>query len=167
MIELLKRFESSSPPSRPRPWPAASTSTSCRPTSRSLEEDARRLSASLPSEETPGDRIRVHVGDGDRQYLTGLKVGGSRILFLVDASASMLGSTIVNVIRRRNLPERDKVRAAKWQQALATVDWLTTQIPRDSQFPDLHLQHRCTTGGRRTPRGSGSTVRIARSSMAR
>ena len=101
---------------------------------RSLEEDAHRLSASLPSEETPGDRVRVHVGDGDRQYLTGLKVGGSRILFLVDSSASMLGSTIVNVIRRRNLPEKDKVRAAKWRQALATVDWLTTQIPRDSRF---------------------------------
>ncbi len=47
---------------------------------RSLEEDARRLSASLPSDETPGDRVRVHVGDGDRQYLTGLKVGGRRIL---------------------------------------------------------------------------------------
>jgi hypothetical protein len=101
---------------------------------RSLEEDARRLSASLPSEETPGDRVRVHVGDGDRQYLTGLKVGGSRILFLVDSSASMLGSTIVNVIRRRNLPKEDKVRAAKWRQALATMDWLTTQIPRDSRF---------------------------------
>lgn len=101
---------------------------------RSLEEDARRLSASLPSEETPGDRVRSHVGDGDRQYLTGLKVGGRRILILVDSSASMLGSTIVNIIRRRNLPDRDKVRAAKWQQALATVDWLTTQIPRDSKF---------------------------------
>jgi hypothetical protein len=101
---------------------------------RSLEEDARRLSASLPSDETPGDRVRVHIGDGDRQYLTGLKVGGDRILFLVDSSASMLGSTIVNVIRRRNLPDKDKVRAAKWRQTLATVDWLTTQIPRDSKF---------------------------------
>ena len=101
---------------------------------RSLEEDARRLSASLPSDETPGDRVRSHVGDGDRQYLTGLKVGGRHILILVDSSASMLGSTIVNIIRRRNLPDRDKVRAAKWRQTLATVDWLATQIPRDSQF---------------------------------
>ncbi|MCP4897169.1 MAG: VWA domain-containing protein [bacterium] len=101
---------------------------------RSLEEDARRLSASLPSQETPGDRVRSYIGDGDRQYLTGLKVGGKRILFLVDASASMLGSTLVNVIRRRNLPDSEKVRAAKWQQNLATVDWLTTQIPRDSRF---------------------------------
>ena len=101
---------------------------------RSLEEDAKRLSASLPSEETPGDRVRLHVGDGNRQYLTGLKVGGDRILFMVDASASMLDSTIVNIIRRRNLPDSQKLQAAKWQQTLATVDWLTTQIPRDSRF---------------------------------
>ena len=100
----------------------------------SLEEDAQRLAAEAPSEETPGDRVRSHVGDGARQYLTGLKVGGRRILFLVDTSASMLGSTIVNVVRRRNLPEEDRVRAAKWRQALATMDWLTTQIPRDGRF---------------------------------
>jgi len=101
---------------------------------RSLEEDVKRLSANALSEETPGDRVRTFVGDGDRQYLTGLKVGGSRILFLVDASASMLGDTIVNIVRRRNLPDDVKIRADKWQQALATVDWLTTQIPRDSSF---------------------------------
>jgi hypothetical protein len=101
---------------------------------KSLEEDAQRLSASLPSEEMPGDRTRAFVGDGDRQYLTGLKVGGKRIFILVDASASMLGDTLVNIIRRRNLPDEVKIRADKWRQAVATVDWLTTQIPRDSQF---------------------------------
>jgi hypothetical protein len=101
---------------------------------RSLEEDAKRLSAATPSDETPGDRLRVHVGDGDRQYLTGLKVGGERILFLVDASASMLADDVVNVIRRRNLPDGEKIRADKWQQAISTVDWLSTQIPRTSRF---------------------------------
>jgi len=101
---------------------------------KSLEEDAKRLSAATPSDETPGDKLRIHVGDGDRQYLTGLKVGGERILFLVDASASMLGDDVVNVIRRRNLPDTDKIRAEKWQQAIATVDWLSTQIPRTSKF---------------------------------
>lgn len=101
---------------------------------RTLEEAARRLSASTPSTETPGDRVRVHIGDGDRQYLTGLKVGGKRILLLVDSSASMLDDTIVNVIRRRNQPEEDRRNAEKWQQAVATVDWLTTQLPRDAKF---------------------------------
>jgi hypothetical protein len=101
---------------------------------KSLEEDVKRLSAAAPSDETPGDRLRTFVGDGDRQYLTGLKVGGRRILFLVDASASMLGDTIVNIVRRRNLPDEVKIRADKWQQALSTADWLTTQIPREAHF---------------------------------
>jgi hypothetical protein len=101
---------------------------------RSLEEGAKRLSGGPPADETPGDRLRAFVGDGDRQYLTGLKVGGRRILVLVDASASMLGETIVNIIRRRNMPDHEKIRAAKWQQAVATVDWLTTQFPRTSEF---------------------------------
>lgn len=102
---------------------------------RTMEEDAKRLAAAAPpSDETPGDRTRQHIGDGDRQYLTGLKVGGRRILFLIDASASMLDDTIVNIIRRRNLPDEQKLRAEKWQQALATADWLLTQIPRDSSY---------------------------------
>jgi hypothetical protein len=101
---------------------------------KSLEEDVKRLSAAVPSDETPGDKLRTFVGDGDRQYLTGIKVGGRRVLFLVDASASMLGETIVNIIRRRNLPDGVKIQADKWQQAVKTVDWLTTQIPRDASF---------------------------------
>ena len=82
----------------------------------------------------PGDKVRSFVGDGDRQYLTGLKVGGKRILFLVDGSASMLADTIVNAVRRRLLPEADRMRADKWRKAVRAVDWLTTQIPRDAQF---------------------------------
>ena len=101
---------------------------------KTLESAAQRLSASVQSDETPGDRLRAFVGDGDRQYLTGLKVGGDRIAILVDVSASMLDETIVNVIRRRNLPADVRVQADKWRQAVATVDWLTTQLPRSSRF---------------------------------
>jgi hypothetical protein len=46
----------------------------------------------------------------------------------------MLDDTIVNIIRRRNLPDEVKIRAEKWQRAVRTVDWLATQIPRDSEF---------------------------------
>ena len=101
---------------------------------RSLEEDAKRLSAATPSDDAPGDRTRSRVGDGNRQYLTGLTIGGERVFILVDTSASMLGDTVVNIVRRRNLPDKDKARARKWRQAVDTVDWLTTQIPRASRF---------------------------------
>jgi hypothetical protein len=101
---------------------------------KALEEEVKRLSAQAPAEETPGDKIRSFVGDGDRQYLTGLKVGGRRILILVDTSASMLDDTVVNVVRRRNLSDQVKIRSEKWQSAVRTVDWITTQIPRDASF---------------------------------
>lgn len=101
---------------------------------RSLEAGAKRLSGGRPSQEVPGDKVRAFVGDGDRQYLTGLKLGGRRILLLVDASASMLADTVVNAVRRRLLPEADRVRADKWRRAVRAADWLTTQLPRDAQF---------------------------------
>jgi hypothetical protein len=101
---------------------------------KTLEDEVKRLSAAGPSDETPGDRLRSFVGDGDRQYLTGLKVGGRRILILVDTSASMLADDVVNAVRRRNLSDAQKLRSPKWRQAVRTVDWITTQIPRDSTF---------------------------------
>ena len=101
---------------------------------KNLEARTERLSAEVVSDETPGTELRAHVGDGDRQYLTGLKVGGARILVLLDSSASMLDETVVNVIRHRNLPDDRKRLSPKWQSAVATMRWLTTQIPRDAYF---------------------------------
>jgi hypothetical protein len=46
----------------------------------------------------------------------------------------MLDETIVGIIRRRNLSDRDKRISAKWQHAVATVDWLTAQLPLTSEF---------------------------------
>jgi hypothetical protein len=102
---------------------------------KAAEEALKRLESGRRADQyRRGDATRTFVGAGDRQYITGLKVGGRRILILVDASASMLDETIVNVIRRRNLAAAQKLKARKWRRAVATVDWLTTQIPPDSQF---------------------------------
>ena len=99
----------------------------------SLEESNKRLSAMAPTDDTPGDEVRSFVGEGDRQYLTGLRLGGSRTLILLDASASMLGTRVVNIVRRRNLKPSERVRARKWRQAVDTVDWVLTQLPRSSE----------------------------------
>jgi mRNA-degrading endonuclease RelE of RelBE toxin-antitoxin system len=101
---------------------------------KSLDEDTKRLRAESQRQEEQGRQVRQFLGEGDRQYLTGLKVGGSRILFLVDASASMLDETIVNVIRRRNMGDAEKRRSAKWRRAIATVEWLVSQLPATSSY---------------------------------
>lgn len=100
---------------------------------KSAEEGLQRLKAAAVEGEG-GTKIREFKGDGDRQYLTGVKVGGRRVLILVDASASMLGDTIVDVIIRRNLSDAQKKQSPKWQQAVKTVDWISTQLPGTSQF---------------------------------
>jgi len=100
---------------------------------KSLEEETRRLQAAAEQPQT-GMQVRTVAGDGDRQYLTGLKVGGRRNLVLLDASASMLDETLVNIIRMRNMPAERKLRSEKWQQAIGTVDWISAQLPPESQF---------------------------------
>src|SRR5512137_917873 len=99
-----------------------------------IEEDRKRLTAGTPEPGKPGNRVKGFVGTGDRQYLSGLKLGGERIVILVDASASMLDETVVNVIRLRNMPESRRLLSEKWRRTVATVDWLTTQIPARSKF---------------------------------
>ncbi len=101
---------------------------------RSLEEGTKRLSGGTPSQEVPGRSVRKFVGDGDRQYLTGLKVGGRRVLILVDASASMLAEDIVNAVRRRLFPPETRLRARKWRHAVKATDWLAAQLPRESEY---------------------------------
>ena len=102
---------------------------------KSLEEEVKRL-LSLAEEEQEGENVREFddEGQGSRQYLTGLKLDGSRTLILVDRSASMLDDTIVNIIRRRNMSETDKLRSVKWRQVVASVDWLTAQIRPGAEF---------------------------------
>jgi hypothetical protein len=98
----------------------------------SLEDELERLRAAQDS--FSGNFIRPFVGDGNRQYLTGLILGGSRILVLVDTSASMLDNTIVNIIRRRNMSDEVKINSDKWVGVRKIVDWLTTQLPPPSQY---------------------------------
>lgn len=96
-----------------------------------MQEEKNRMEAK--SGET-GQNIRSFTGEGNRQYLSGLKLGGKHILLLMDVSASMLDDSIVNVIRRRNMSDEVKRSSHKWQQSLRIADWLSTQFPPGSQF---------------------------------
>ena len=98
-----------------------------------LEEGNRRLTESA-AQAGSGTRVRSFVGVGNRQYLTGMKMGGQRVLILVDSSASMLARTYVNVVRYRAMSDDRKRSAPKWKQTVATVDWLTTQMDPGARF---------------------------------
>lgn len=96
-----------------------------------LEEQKKQLQEEARD---TGDDVRRLVGEGNREYLTGLKLGGKRILILLDVSGSMLADTIVNIIYIRNQRDGKKRNAPKWKQTLRMVDWLTARFPRDSQY---------------------------------
>ena len=81
-----------------------------------------------------GDKVRSFSGDGNRQYLTGLVLGGERVLILVDSSASMLADDVVNAVRRRNMEDSVKLQAPKWRWARRTTEWLLAQLPAYSRF---------------------------------
>lgn len=101
-----------------------------------LESEAKQLKAKIQTE-SEGDRARAFVGEGDRQYLTGLRAGGTHILVLLDASASMLDETLVNILRRRLLPPEARREAPKWQRAVRVVEWIFANLPAESHVQVL------------------------------
>jgi hypothetical protein len=46
----------------------------------------------------------------------------------------MMDESVVNVIRLRNMLESRRMAAAKWRRTVATVDWLTAQLPAKAKF---------------------------------
>ncbi len=105
----------------------------------SLKEQIAALELELETlreqgEINAGNNIRQFIGEGNRQYLTGLLMGGNRILILVDKSGSMLDETLVNIIRRRNMSQETQRNAEKWVHVKDTVDWLTAQLPPPSRY---------------------------------
>jgi hypothetical protein len=104
-----------------------------------LSADLKQLDSEqqqLPAAPAPdaGEKVLQFKGEGDRQYLTGLRMGGRRILILVDVSASMLDETIINVVRRRNMDDAQKRSAPKWRRTLLTTQWLVSNLPATAQF---------------------------------
>ena len=107
------------------------------------EEELERLKANQDAND--GSRVLAIEGEGNRQYLTGLRVGGEYLVIAVDMSASMLDDTIINVLRRRNMSDERKRKAAKWQRAVRTVDWLAAQLPLDAKFQVLAFNTEVTS----------------------
>ena len=100
----------------------------------SLDQGMRRLEGGTVNPGPRGEKLAAFRGSGDRMYFNGLSVSGDRIAILVDASASMLDETIVNVLRIRNLPAEQQKSTPKWRRTVDTVRWITAQVPLDAKF---------------------------------
>ena len=98
---------------------------------RKLETEKKQLLSELNEH---SQQVRRYIGEGDREYLTGIRTGGHRTLILLDVSASMLDETIVNVLRKRNMDVATKRRSEKWRQAIDTVDWISARLVPGSEY---------------------------------
>ena len=98
-----------------------------------LQTQKEALENTIPA----GNKAYEFTGEGERQYLTGLKVAGDNVLVLVDSSASMLDEKIVNIIRRRNMSDEAKLQSPKWQRTQAIAQWILANLPISSDFQVL------------------------------
>lgn len=102
--------------------------------SAALEQAVTVMRAKAVGEWDGGRRPVAFSGDGQRQYLTGLKLGGERTLILLDASASMLDETVVNVVRWKLMDPALRRTAPKWQRTVRTLHWLAANLRPGKQF---------------------------------
>lgn len=74
---------------------------------------------------------------GREGSLIGLKIMPSHVVILLDRSASMLSSTLVEIIRLRASSNRLKIAAAKWVTARQAAEWAYLQIDDGREFQIL------------------------------
>jgi len=123
-----------------------------------LETAKQKMQAdSADPGDSSGRSLRSYIGEGNRQYLTGMKMGGKHVLILIDSSASMLGRSYVNVVRFRLMDNERKRQTPKWQQAVDTVDWLTTKLDPDAMFQIYRFDENVTSV---VPDGTGEWLGV-------
>lgn len=99
-------------------------------------EEAKLLAdlKAMPEEE----QQPVPIPEVDRrQYLTGVQMDGSHVLFLVRASGSMLGDTIDDAAARLEDPDYKKREAPKWVRVVRSLEWLVASLAPDTNFQIL------------------------------
>ncbi len=72
-----------------------------------------------------------------QQHLTGLMVNNDRVVVLLDSSASMLSSSLVEIIRLRASNAQVQLRAEKWVSARGAAKWIVDRLPVGASYQVL------------------------------
>jgi hypothetical protein len=95
----------------------------------------------LPTE----DVAPVPIPEVDRrQYLTGVKLHGEFVVFIVRASGSMLDETIDAAAARLDDSDAKKREAPKWQRAIHSLQWMLAALSPDTHFQILFFNEETT-----------------------
>ncbi len=69
-----------------------------------------------------------------RQYLTGVKLTGEFVVFVVRASGSMLDDTIDAAAARLDDPDEKKRTAPKWERTIHSLQWMIASLDPKTHF---------------------------------
>ena len=78
------------------------------------------------------DTIKIE-NRGEENYILGLKVEGSKIIILLDASASMTNEKLIDIIKVKNGSKEGKLKASKWLRVKKIIGWLLARLPVSSE----------------------------------
>ena len=85
----------------------------------------------LPTE----DQAPIPIPNVDRrQYLTGVKLTGDFIVFVVRMSGSMLDDTLDGAASRIDDPDEKKREAPKWQRVIHSLEWMLASLDPNTHF---------------------------------
>jgi hypothetical protein len=79
-----------------------------------------------------------------RQYLTGVKLHGEFVVFLVRSSGSMLDDTIDAAVARLEDPDDKKREAPKWQRTIQALEWMLASLGAETHFQILFFNEETT-----------------------
>lgn len=79
-----------------------------------------------------------------RQYLTGVKLNGEFVVFLVRLSGSMLGETIDDAAARLAEADSAKRESPKWRRTIHALEWLLATLDPETHFQILFFNEETT-----------------------
>ncbi len=79
-----------------------------------------------------------------RQYLTGVKLSGEFVVFIVRVSGSMLGETIDEAAGRIQESDSAKREAPKWRRTIHALEWLLATLDPETHFQILFFNEETT-----------------------
>ena len=95
----------------------------------------------LPTEE----QAPIPIPEVDRrQYLTGVKMDGEFVVFLVRTSGSMLDETIDAAAARLEDSDEKKREAPKWRRAVHSLQWMLANLGPETKFQILLFNEETT-----------------------
>lgn len=68
----------------------------------------------------------------EANYIVGLNVKGNKIVILLDSSASMTDEKLIDIIKRKNSDDSEKLIGPKWKRANKIVKWIISRSPEKS-----------------------------------